>query len=306
VDKLEDQYAAALRDFLVLAREASLQEAYELGRRALSDGRGVFEMATLYHQALVAVLSQFPPASEAVTRMVQAGQAFFVESLSPFEMAHRGFRDANMALRRLNEKLEQEAKRIAHALHDEAGQLLASVHIALEEATMDLLPRDRLRLQPVRELLDQIEGELRRVAYELRPTILDDLGLAPALESLVGRIAARGKIQIDVANSLSRRLPAQVETALYRVVQEALNNVLKHAQASHVTIRIDLEDYLVRCSVQDDGVGFDQAVVLGRQGKQGLGLLGIRERIEALGGTWVITSIPRQGTTLSLTIPVVS
>src|SRR2546425_13300831 len=97
-------------------------------------------------------------------------------------MTHRGFREGVAALRRLNEMLEEEARRIAHALHDEAGRLLVSVHLALQEAAGGLPPRVRDRLEKVREPLDEIEKHLRRLSHELRPTILDDLGLLPALE----------------------------------------------------------------------------------------------------------------------------
>ncbi len=132
MNKLEDQYAAALLDSIRGIGESALQQAYELGRRALTEGLGVLDMAAMYHKALAAVLS-LASTQEERTLMLRAAVSFFVESLSPFEMTHRGFRETNTALRRLNQTLEEESKRIAHALHDEAGQLLASVHLALEE-----------------------------------------------------------------------------------------------------------------------------------------------------------------------------
>src|SRR2546428_4645066 len=123
-EKLQDQYAATLQAYLVMSEEASLQQAYELGRRALLQGLGVLAMAAMHHRALTTVLSRASTSEEAA-RLVQAGESFFVNSLSSFEMAHRGFRDANLALRGLNQTLEEEAKRIAHAMHDEAARLLA-------------------------------------------------------------------------------------------------------------------------------------------------------------------------------------
>lgn len=305
VDKLEARYTAALRGFLVTGGESGLEEAYELGRRALSEGLGVLEMSALYHQALESVLGGVGR-SEDTAKLVRAGQSFFVESLSAFEITHRGFKEANVALRGLNQKLENEAKRIAHALHDEAGQLLASVYIALEEATADLPPDKRERFDYVKHLLDQIEGQLRRISHELRPTILDDLGLAPALEFLAEGVSARSKIPIAVESSVQERLPTQIETALYRTVQEALTNVTKHARATRVHVQLQREPSLLRCSISDDGVGFDPIAVLSNKERPSLGLIGIRERLEALKGTLALVSSPGQGTTLTLTIPMES
>jgi PAS domain S-box-containing protein len=210
---------------------------------------------------------------------------------------------AQAALRRLNETLEEEAKRIAHALHDEAGQLLASVHLALEGIARDLAPSVSYRLKAVKGLLDQIEAQLRRLSHELRPTILDDLGLVPALEFLSEGVAKRTKLQVTVEGSPIGRLTTPVETALYRIVQEALNNATRHAQASRATIRLEQNGHLIRCLVSDDGIGFDVPAALNRKGDKGLGLIGIRERLNAIGGVYRIISAPGQGTTLQVEIP---
>src|SRR5262249_18097394 len=172
MEMLEDQYTAALRDSIAGKGESSLQQAYELGRSALANGMGVLDMAAIYHKALAAGLSQ-DSTPQKTGLMLQAGASFFAESLSPFEMTHRGFQDTNIVLRHLNQTLELEIKRIAHALHDDAGQLLASVYLALEEVARNLPPA-REHLLKVKELLDLIEGQLRRLSHELRPTILDD------------------------------------------------------------------------------------------------------------------------------------
>src|SRR3989449_3705797 len=111
------------------------------------------------------------------------------------------------------------------------------------------------RLQGVRELLDQIEEQLRHLSHELRPPILDDLGLGPALEFLAEGVSRRTGLRITVEGGNGNRLPGVIETALYRVVQEALNNVSKHARATRVQIRVWRTDKLIRCSVSDDGRG---------------------------------------------------
>ena len=207
------------------------------------------------------------------------------------------------ALRRMNQTLEEEAKRIAHALHDEAAQLLASVYIALEGVSRDLPPSAGRKLQKVKTLLDPIEAHLRQLAHELRPTILDDLGLIPALEFLAQGVSQRANLQVTVGGQQVGRLPTSVETALYRIVQEALNNACRHAKASRATIRLEQNGRLIRCIVSDDGVGFDVPAVVNRKGHTGLGLTGIRERLNAIGGDYRIISAPGQGTTLQVEIP---
>jgi len=213
-------------------------------------------------------------------------------------------RRAAEALRHLNEKLEEEVKRIAHALHDEAGQLLASVHIGLADVASDLPSHAAQRLADVRGLLDKIEEQLRHLSHELRPTILDDLGLEPALEFLADGVSRRTGLQIAVAGSPGKRLPVPTETALYRIVQEALTNVTKHAQATRVSITFARSGRLLRCAIRDDGVGFDVPTVLTRRGSRGLGLTGIQERLHAVEGTLDIIATPGGGTQLIISVTV--
>jgi len=301
--ELLPQYSSAFREYLAGGGEEVLQRAYELGRQALANGLGVLEMAVLIHRAMLTVRPRGRTPEERA-RVATAMEEFFLECLSPFEMAHRGVREANAALRRVNEMLEEVAKRIAHALHDEAGQLLASVHVALEELEWDL-PRGahHERLKKIRELLDETSEQLRRLSHELRPTILDDLGLVPALEFLVEGVSKRTGLPITVDGSMEDRAGASIETALYRIVQEGLNNVTKHARATRVSVQLRREARQIRCSIRDDGVGFDVPGVLARHGEQGLGLSEIRERVDVLGGTFEIVSAPGLGTELRLTIP---
>ncbi|HSB68023.1 MAG TPA: GAF domain-containing sensor histidine kinase [Candidatus Methylomirabilis sp.] len=196
---------------------------------------------------------------------------------------------------------EEEARRIAHELHDEAGQLLASVHIALDELAGQV-PERAATFRDLHGLLDRVEGQLRRLSREIRPSILDDLGLGPALEWLAQGVAERTGLAISVAGP-ERRLSPAVETALYRVVQEALTNAGRHARARKVGIEIRAEGPTVRATVQDDGQGFDVGAALARRGDRGLGLIGMRERVEALGGALNIVSAPGTGTRLSVSIP---
>jgi signal transduction histidine kinase len=206
--------------------------------------------------------------------------------------------------RQLLEAQEGERRRIAHELHDEASQLLGFVHLALEVAVTGLPPQFRECFQPVRDHLDAIEAQLRRLSHELRPTILDDLGLLPALQFLAEGVAARTGLCIRVDSAIEGRLAPHVETALYRIMQEGITNITKHAAATHVQLQLRRDARMVHGLLQDDGVGFDVDQAVNQKGPRGLGLLGIQERLGALGGTLQITSGSAQGTMLQITVPV--
>ena len=137
--ELAEAYAAALQFYLSDPAELALARAHELGRQALANGLGVLDMATVHSGALAAELKR-PVADRERAQIIEGAEKFFVEALSPFEMAHRGFWEANVTLHRLNEVLEGQAKRIASALHNEAAQLLASVHLALADVALRLPP----------------------------------------------------------------------------------------------------------------------------------------------------------------------
>ena len=293
---LAERYWAILQEYLAYSSEASLSRGYELGRQALVDDCGVLELAEIHHGALRRL------SAEACSdgRTLGAAGDFFAECLSPFEMSHRGAQEGTRALRHLNEVLEGELRRIAQALHDEAGQLLASVHIAVADAASDLPPKERGRLEKVAGMLTEVETGLRNLSHEWHPTILDDLGLLPALEFLAQKVAKRAGVDVSVRGDSGARLPAAVETALYRIVQEALNNAIRHAAARSVRIELQCTPYTVKCSVCDDGRGFDANRP---PHTQGLGLIGIRERVSALGGSLRLVTEPLNGTTIQTEIP---
>jgi len=291
---LAERYRESLRVYLADGGEASLNRGYELGRQALEDGCGVLELAEVHHLVLRRLSAESPPDA----RMLRAAGDFFAECLSPFEMSHRGAQEGARALRHLNEVLEGELRRVAQVLHDEAGQLLASVHIAVADAASELPPRQRGRFEKVGGMLTLIESGLRNLSHEWRPAVLDNLGLFPALEFLAEKVAKRTGVDVSFTGGNDARLPSAVETALYRIVQEALNNAVKHAAAGSVRIELQYAPAKVRCSVCDDGKGFDP----NRQ-PQGLGLTGIRERVSTLGGALRIITGPLNGTTIQVDIP---
>jgi two-component system, NarL family, sensor histidine kinase UhpB len=200
---------------------------------------------------------------------------------------------------------EEESRRIARELHDEAGQMTASIHLVLAEIDEVLPETAQKRIDSVRGLLDELEERLRRLSHELRPTILDDLGIGPALEFLAKGFAARSGISAAVEGTTKGRLEPVVETAVYRIVQEALTNIARHARATRASIRLSREAKALRCSIRDNGVGLrSDPFVAGRSGRRGLGLLGIRERLDALGGKMNVRSQPGIGTELRVQIPI--
>lgn len=299
---LEEAYSRSLEDYLSNGSEDALQKAYEIGRVALANGLGILATTAMHHAALSDILQRISRPS-ALTQDLARAQEFFAESLSPYEMAHRGFRDAISALHQLNETLEQEIQRIAHAVHDEAGQLLVAARLAMSGVARDVSPPLQGRLEEVGTILDQVEQQLRGLSHELRPLILDDLGLVPALQFLADGISRRAELSIRVHSSLHGRSAPNIETALYRIVQEALTNTAKHARAKNVEIHLTNVAQTLHCLVQDDGVGFDAPHVLSGKHRTGLGLVGIRERLAAVGGTLQVDSTVGRGTELLVRIP---
>ena len=294
-------YRTSLRDYLGGAGESALQQAYEIGRRALAAGTGLVAIADIHHACLRELLAHEVGIDERNRILTEAAQ-FFAECISPYEMTYGGFREANTALRHFNEVLEQEAKRIANALHDEAGQLLVAVYIALQNLC-DEMPAVQPQVLKVTQLLDQIEVQLRRLSHELMPALLSDLGLVPALRYLFEGLAQRSQLQISIEAVPEQRLPRRVEATLYHVAKEALHNVVKHARATAVWIRFQRKADSICCCIRDNGTGFDPGSIAVRQGEQGFGLIGMRERLSVVGGSMQINSGGR-GTELMISIPV--
>ena len=216
-------------------------------------------------------------------------------------------------LQRLSAQLihaqEAERKRISQELHDELGQALTAMSINLSVIKKEMPPQLTLmigeRLEETALLVDQTLEEVRELALNLRPSMLDDLGLLPTLRWYVGRYARRVCLEVELeAIYLEERLPREMETVLYRVVQEALTNIAKHAQANRVRIRLEGKDSTVSVLIEDNGRGFDTDEVAARErSERGAGLLGMRERVSSLGGSLSIRSRPGQGTQLSVEVP---
>jgi PAS domain S-box-containing protein len=208
------------------------------------------------------------------------------------------------ALRRLNAQLEKEATRIAGVLHDEAGQFLMSAHIALAEMAREANPAMRERLQWVRANLDQVEEQLRRLSREIHPRILNDMGLVEAIKFRSQAFGRRAAIRVDVIAKFDAQLDKSVEAVLYRLVQEGLTNISRHARATEACVELSNDDVTVTCAIRDNGQGFDAEAVLAGRADGSLGLQLIRDRLAACGGTLIIRSSSGAGTELRATLPV--
>jgi signal transduction histidine kinase len=206
-------------------------------------------------------------------------------------------------IERLLTAQEEERRRIARELHDEAGQALTALILNLEMAGREASEADAARLRRLKGIAEQTLGELRRLIYDLRPTVLDDLGLGAAVRWYVREVVEPSGLAVTLdLQGTERRLPPAVETALFRILQEAVNNVLKHAAATRARIALDVGTDAVRLTVRDDGRGFEVGRPPARPGG-GLGLLGMRERAELLGGQMRLRSAPGQGTTIEVVLP---
>jgi signal transduction histidine kinase len=207
--------------------------------------------------------------------------------------------------RRVVEVQEEERRHLARELHDEIGQSLTVIGLNLQVIKGSGDPTEQTRIEDCVKIVRQTINQVRGLALDLRPSMLDDLGLVPALRWLINRQAERsGLVMQFVAEPTEMVLPPDVATACFRVAQEALTNVLRHAQARHVWIDLRKEGDEVRLSVRDDGVGLDTDEARQRASRgMSAGVLGMRERAEMLGGRFVVESVPGNGTIVVVWFP---
>jgi PAS domain S-box-containing protein len=208
-------------------------------------------------------------------------------------------------LRKLVSAQEDERRRVARDLHDSVGQFLAGLSLAfkaVEASNGELPPATVAKLHEAKNMADALGKEVHGLAVRLRPTALDDLGLPAALGQLTAEWSTRTGVSADFQTTGldNGRLPPDIETVLYRVVQEALTNVGKHAQATAVSIVMGRHDGTVTAVVEDNGVGFDAETA----GRGRLGLVGMRERVTLAGGELDLESAPGAGATVIARVPV--
>jgi signal transduction histidine kinase len=215
--------------------------------------------------------------------------------LSKLQMVSRNWIDAQ----------ETERRRVARELHDGVGQALTAIKINLQAFGRAPFSDFKPHLDDALMIVDQLTEEVRTLSLELRPSILDDLGLLPALQWHVGRFSHRSNCEVQlVCDSFESRLPLEIETACFRITQEALNNISKHARARHVTIELLKDRAEMRLIIRDDGTGFNVAEARGNASRGNtVGLLGMEERMRLLGGTIEIDSSPSRGAEIRARFP---
>lgn len=247
-----------------------------------------------------------------IQAMLRIQQAEAALRLAQAELEHRvaertaELSRANAALRamslRLVEVQEKERRFVAHELHDQLGQTLTGLKLVLEMSLKPTNPAQAESFAEALRLIDDLMERIRRLSVDLRPHMLDDLGLVPALEWHFRRFGKQTGIQVQLKRTATfSRLPALIETAAYRIVQEALTNVARHSGAKEADVRLWAGDERLRVQVQDRGKGFNAEQALAA--RNSTGLAGMRERAELLGGEFTLESSPGSGTLITVELP---
>lgn len=337
---LREAYATALRDYRRDGGEAGLAHAYECGREASIAGLGVLDLVRMHHVVLAEL--DFAPEASAMNALPttrERTQEFLLEALSPFEAAHRGYRRAHEelrarerdlregrahyenlfkeargmeeALRLLSKRMvyaqEEERKNFSRELHDEVGQALNAMTMnlaALKRLTECTTPAAVRRIDDTVQLVERTIETVHRFARELRPAMLDELGLEAALRACVRGFAERTGHSVEFHGRLEGNLLAPDQRiVIYRVAQESLNNVAKHASATHVDVILWREGGQAILEIRDNGRGFLPAPRRVEPDRQRLGLLGMEERVRLVNGRFHIGSRPGAGTIVRVEIP---
>jgi len=201
--------------------------------------------------------------------------------------------------RRLVEVQEVERRHLARELHDEVGQALTAAKIGLQSAMSDAGAALTVRLQETISILERLLGQVRQISINLRPSMLDDLGLVPALRALLDQQGSRASVTVRFSEkNVPEDLDAKIQTACFRIAQEAITNALRHAGATQIDVDLRCENGKLRLRIRDNGIGFD--VGSARAQTAGLGLIGIKERAALIGGRARIISSPGKGTTIEV------
>ena len=329
-----------------------MAEAYELGRAAIAKGVGVLDMVQVQQEALHDLLHSETEENN-VDRTLKAGGKLLLESLSPFEATHRGFREMNLELNKRNRELkaeiterkraekalrqsekhyqklfhkaeamqeilrnlsnrilvtqEEERKRISRELHDEVGQSLTAISVGLAIFDKKAAGNPAITSQKIAEtqkLIQETMETVHRFAHELRPALLDECGLVPALRSYLKRFASRTGMDVHFGSDpVAEEMASEQKLVVFRIVQESLTNVTKHAQATQVDVQISRQKSNVCLEVIDNGVSFTADPLTVGRSKRRLGLLGMEERVRLVNGGFTIIAEPGKGTTVRVTIP---
>jgi len=307
----------ALRDRQAVV-VTSLSEQCPLRAAKLGDHRQVGAHATipiLVHSQVLGLLTvasadveAFSPDEVKLLEAIGQQLGVAVENARLWDDLREKERVRGQLLEKVIGAQEEERKRIARELHDDTGQAITSLMVGLRAASDAVEPATRARLEPLRDIAAQSLDSVKRLARELRPALLDDLGLTAALERYTASYRANFGLSVDLQVTGFRngdRLSPQTELALYRIIQEALTNIAKHASAKNVSIVVERKPRSMITIIEDDGCGFDaHAVLEPAQDENKLGLHGMRERAELLGGRLQIESAVGSGSSVFVEIPI--
>ena len=322
-----DDFLGAMGPIIVIPDIQSFPDVPNARFSSDLDVRTVVTTAMLRNQELIGVLvvgvnghvREFAKDELTLLKAVSDQAAQAIANAQLLKAANEQHEQLRALSAKLVEAQESERKRLAREIHDDISQTLTASIMQLGTAK-SLLPKSAKSaytiLEQTEELIKNTLEQTRLIIADLRPPVLDDLGLAPALRRLGDELQESTGATVKIKTSrLPRRLPAPIEVALFRIVQEALANIRRHAQAHHVTISLAKESERLTLSVQDDGIGFEKQTSRSRQRgdmviEEGLvipaghfGLIGIQERVTQLGGKLKVTSAPGQGATLRVELP---
>jgi PAS domain S-box-containing protein len=262
----------------------------------------------IYLESRVSQLPTAPPRTLMLVRDVTAARVADQTIRSLFQFLQDRDEDRSRLLRRTNAAIEAERNRIARDLHDGPVQGVSAASLSLEAALLMIKAGDVEHgvevLEKIREELTAEADGLRHLMSGLRPPVLEERGLVPALREMVTRFGADQNAHTEFVGRLASPLPEDLETLAYRLVQESLSNAAKHAGASMLTVSVESDATQLRIEVQDDGTGFDAGRVREYLREGRVGLASMRERVELASGTFVVRSSPQRGTTVMATLPI--
>lgn len=310
-DIVGTELAASLviTDLLTRTQGALQQQLFENGFRTLitiplRSNRGILGVLLLAHHEKQEFTGEDTRLLEGIARYI--GTA--LENARLHKEVRRREEIRGELLQDMLSVQEEERRRIARELHDETSQVLASLNANIQAAlsTMHTDPeKSETLLKKVQTMSISIMDNINKLIYQLRPSLLDDMGLVAAIRWLATNNLKPAGLSVRLVNKgRRRRLSHEMETAIFRTVQEAFNNIIRHAHANHVTVALHFTEGLVTVTVEDDGIGFDVEEALHTKARpRGLGLLGMGERIEMIGGRFAIRSHHAHGTQVHIEIP---
>jgi signal transduction histidine kinase len=329
-NKMQSHYSDVLLKYLDDPGQPGLLDAQQFGEKAMEEGLALPELAAIHHEGLGVWLMRrvsgeppylpgpephaeplsgsgrtlLPLAADESASVMQAAGAFLAASLSPYATSHSQCEESIAALRQMNRRLEDQATRVAHAIYDQPLQLVAATHLVLNQmAAKDQSGNEKL-FAAVEDFLNQIEEQLSALSFELHPSVLDHLGLLAAADSLTGYFNKTAGTDIVVEASMRLPVSAPLARVLFRAIQDALANIVTHAHARKAYVRLRQEGKSITCAIGDDGAGFDVSGGLAACGERGVGLIGIRERVRAFGGSIAVNSSLDNGTELIIVVRV--